>query len=100
MIDGAMAIRSDAPDRAPNFFESTETAYNNASDRINTFANRIDNLSDRASGHQGEAVKDGSNLSEKPSSYFDRCNLAEKQMLVSLNQLEDSINRIENLGLF
>lgn len=99
-MNEGMAASSTQPDRPANFFESTETAYNNATDRLNTFANRIDNLSDRVGGHQGEAVKDGSNLSEKPSSFFDRCNLAEKQMLVSLNQLEDSVSRLENIGLF
>lgn len=97
----AQAGRSDAPDRASNFFENTEQGYQNATDRLGDFANRIDNLSDRAAGHQPTTESEGkAQLAEQPASYFDRCNMAEKHQALMMNRLNDSLTRLENLGLF
>ncbi len=101
MESGAGQVRSDAPDRASNFFENTEQGYQNSTDRLSDFASRLDNLSDRASGNVPSSDSENkAQLSEQPSSYFDRCNTAEKQMAVMMNRVNDALSRLENLGLF
>jgi hypothetical protein len=98
---GAGLARSDGPDRAPNFFESTEGSYQHTTDRLSGYANRIDSICDRMGGHQ--PPRDNTNVakmeSDRPEAMFDRCNLAEKQMQVMMNTLDEAITRLENSGL-
>lgn len=97
----AVQSSSSQPDRPSNFFESTEGAYQRTTDRLAGFANRIDSMSDRTEGHQPETSNENkAALAEQPSSYYDRCNVAEKQMSIMLQRVDEAIARLENIGLF
>jgi hypothetical protein len=98
---GAGLARSDAPDRQANFFESTEGTYQQTTDRLSGFSNRIDSMCNRMGGDNPprDTDKVAGLSAEKPSALFDRCNIAEKQLAVMLNVLDDSISRLENIGL-
>jgi hypothetical protein len=101
MSNGAGQAIDGGPDRATNFFERTEQTYQHAADRVSSFANRLDNMSDKAGGHQPPQEGDAkASLAEKPSSFFDRCNLADRNLGASLDNLEASLCRLEGLGLF
>lgn len=95
-----LSARSDAPDRASNFFEKTEQSYQNITERLLDYSQRVDELSNRAAGHQPEESTDKAQLAEQPSSYFDRCGVAEKHQAAMMNRLNEAILRLESLGLF
>lgn len=99
-MNEAAATRADAQDRKVNFFESTEQGYQNITERLLDYIHRVDELSNRAAGHQPEESTDKAQLAEQPSSYFDRCGVAEKHQAAMMNRLNESILRLESLGLF
>jgi hypothetical protein len=101
MNDGLQATGRDQPERPRNFFEQTETAYQIMTDKLCSFANRLDNMSDATGGHQPEeAVNEKAHLAETPNSYFERVNLAERNMNSAVDKCDVALTRLENLGLF
>lgn len=99
-MNEGMAASSTQPDRPANFFENTETVYQMTTGNLMAFCNRLDELSDRMTGSAETPVDNVKSIERTaPSTYFDRCNVAEGDMKAMMGRLENSIQRLEGLGL-
>lgn len=96
MSNGSAAC--DTAERPSSFFDKTESNYRNMERRANEARERIDCVCDSISGGQPrEAMNKGD--AERHPAAFDRCNNAESIMYTAMNMLEESITRLETLGL-
>ncbi len=99
MSNGSLQAGSDAAERPASFFDKTENNYRNMEQRGRECRERIDNFCDAIGGGQPrEAISKGLDT-DRASAAFDRCNAAETAMYGSMSSLEDTITRLETLGL-
>jgi len=88
------------PERPTTFFDKTEQNYRNMEQRARECQSRLDNLADQMNGGvPREALGKATNEQDRHPAAFDRCNAAESKMYDAMNQLEESILRMENIGL-
>ena len=100
MSNGIGATECAAPSQEGTFFDKTENNYRNMETRARELISRIDNLCDNIGGGQPrEAIAKSGNDQERHPAAFDRCNHAESNMYGSMNMLEESVLRLESLGL-
>jgi hypothetical protein len=102
MSNGSGAERvtgSDAPERASSFFDKTENNYRNVETRAFEARDRIDRLCDSLNGGQPREAALNKGEQDRHPAAFDRCNAAEANMYAAMNALEESIVRLEQIGL-
>jgi vacuolar-type H+-ATPase subunit H len=101
MSNGSAGQVEAASSRADSFFDKTESNYRNVNQRSFEARERIDKICDAIAGGQpreANALVKADGQDRHPAA-FDRCNAAEQDMYSGLNMLEESIQRLENLGL-
>ena len=100
MSNGTGACESSAPVREASFFDKTESNYANIETRARECIERIDRVCDSINGGQPrEALAKAGLENDRHPAAFDRCNQAETRMYGAIAQLEETILRLENLGL-
>lgn len=85
--------------RNPGFFDKTESNYRNMETRARETRERIDLFCDGIVGSQPREAELSKTDQDRHPAAFDRCNAAESNMYGAMNQLEEAITRLEQLGL-